>query len=153
MRRAEYWPELLQDVTFAFRHFVAQPGFTIVSLLTLAIGIGATSAIFSAVHAVVLQPLPYPAPDRLVNVYEDYQGQPGGVSAGNFTDARAGATAFKELAAVQYSSFNLAYEGSAERVTGARVTAGFFDVFGVQPALGRALRWPKTSPAKSRWSC
>jgi hypothetical protein len=57
MRRTEYWSELVQDVTFAFRHFVSQPGFTAVALLTLAIGIGATSAIFSAVHAVVLQPL------------------------------------------------------------------------------------------------
>jgi putative ABC transport system permease protein len=150
MRRTEYWSELTQDVTFAFRHFVAQPGFTIVALLTLAIGIGATSAIFSAVHAVVLQPLPYPAPDRLVNVYEDYQGQPGGVSAGNFTDARAGATTFKELAAAQYSSFNLAHEGTAERVTGARVTAGFFDVFGVQPALGRPFTAAEDEPGKEQ---
>jgi putative ABC transport system permease protein len=150
MRRTEYWSELTQDVTFALRHFVAQPGFTAVALLTLAIGIGATSAIFSAVHAVVLQPLPYPAPERLVNVYEDYQGQPGGVSAGNFTDARAGATTFRELAAAQYSSFNLTHEGSAERVTGARVTAGFFDVFGVQPALGRPFTAAEDEPGKEQ---
>jgi putative ABC transport system permease protein len=150
MRRTEYWSEITQDVTFAFRHFVAQPGFTVVALLTLAIGIGATSAIFSAVHAVVLQSLPYPAPDRLVNVYEDYQGQPGGVSAGNFTDARAGATTFKELAAAQYSSFNLAHDGSAERVTGARVTAGFFDVLGVQPALGRAFTAAEDEPGREQ---
>ena len=150
MRRTEYWSELRQDVTFAFRHFVAQPGFTAVALLTLAIGIGATSAIFSAVHAVVLQPLPYPAPDRLVNVYEDYQGRPGNVSAGNFTDARAGATTFRELAAAQYSSFNLTHEGSAERVTGARVTAGFFDVLGVQPALGRPFTAAEDEPGKEQ---
>ena len=150
MRRTEYWSELTQDVIFAARHFVAQPGFTAVALLTLAIGIGATSAIFSAVHAVVLQPLPYPAPDRLVNVYEEYQGRPGGVSAGNFTDARAGATTFRELAAAQYSSFNLTHEGAAERVPGARVTAGFFDVFGVQPALGRPFTAAEDEPGKEQ---
>jgi hypothetical protein len=88
MRRTEYWSELVQNVTFAFRHFVAQPALTIVALLTLAIGIGATTAIFSAMHAVVLQPLPLPAPERLVNLYEDYRGRPGSVSAGNYTDAR-----------------------------------------------------------------
>jgi putative ABC transport system permease protein len=150
MWRTEYWSELVQDVTFAFRHFVAQPGFTIVALLTLAIGIGATSAIFSAVHAVVLQPLPYPAPERLVNVYEDYRGRPGGVSAGNFTDVRAASTAFDGLTAVQYSSFNLTSEGAAERVTGARATAGFFEVLGVQPALGRGFTAAEDEPGKEQ---
>src|SRR5436190_4830161 len=148
MRRTEYFRELVQDVTFASRHFIAQPGFTLVALLTLAIGIGATSAIFSAVHAVVLQPLPYPAPERLVNVYEDYRGRPGGVSAGNFTDVRAAATTFDGLAAVQYSSFNLTSEGAAERVTGARATAGFFGVLGVKPALGRPFTEAEDEPGK-----
>jgi putative ABC transport system permease protein len=150
MRRHEYWSELVQDMTFALRHFVAHPGFTVVALLTLSIGIGATSAIFSAVHAVVLQPLPYPAPGRLVNVYEDYRGRPGGVSAGNFTDVRAAAMTFEALAAAQYSSFNLTREGSAERVTGARVTASFFDVFGVQPALGRPFTTAEDEPGKEQ---
>jgi putative ABC transport system permease protein len=148
--RTEYWSEVVQDVTFAFRHFVAQPGFTAVALLTLAIGIGATSAIFSAVHAVVLKPLPFPAPERLVNVYEDYRGRPGGVSAGNFTDVSAAATSFDALAAVQYSSFNLTREDAAERVTGARVTAGFFDVFGVKPALGRPFTVAEDEPGKEQ---
>jgi predicted permease len=150
MGRTEYWSEVAQDVTFAFRHFVAQPGFTVVALLTLAIGIGATSAIFSAVHAVVLQALPYPAPDRLVNVYEDYRGRPGGVSAGNFTDVRAAATSFDALTAAQYSSFNLTLEDAAERVTGARVTASFFDVFGVKPALGRPFTLAEDEPGKEQ---
>jgi putative ABC transport system permease protein len=150
MGRTEYLSELGQDVTFAFRHFIAQPGFTLVALLTLAIGIGSTSAIFSAVHAVVLQPLPYPAPERLVNVYEDYRGRPGGVSAGNFTDVRAAATTFDGLAAAQYSSFNLTSEGAAERVTGARVTASFFDVLGVQPALGRPFTVADDEPGREQ---
>ncbi len=146
MRRTEYWSELVQDVTFAVRQFLAQPAFTIVALLTLAIGIGATTAIFSAVNAVVLKPLPLPAPERLVNLYEDYRGRPDGVSAGNYTDARASATTFDSLAAVQYSSFNLTREDSAERVTGARVTASFFDVFGVTPSLGRAFTAAEDEP-------
>ena len=150
MRHPEYWSEVVQDVTFALRHFVSQPGFTAVALLTLAIGIGATSAIFSAVHAVVLQPLPYPGPDRLVNVYEDYRGRPGGVSAGNFTDVRAAATSFDALTAAQYSSFNLTREDAAERVTGARVTASFFDVFAVKPALGRPFTIAEDEPGKER---
>jgi putative ABC transport system permease protein len=146
MRRTEYFSALVQDVTFALRHFLSQPAFTIVALLTLAIGIGATTAIFSAVNAVVLEPLPLPSPDRLVNVYEDYRGRPGGVSAGNFTDARAAATTFEGLAAAQYSSFNLSRENSAERITGARVTASFFDVFAVRPALGRAFTAAEDEP-------
>ena len=146
MRRTEYFSALVQDVTFALRYFLSQPAFTIVALLTLAIGIGATTAIFSAVNAVVLEPLPLPSPDRLVNVYEDYRGRPGGVSAGNFTDARAAATTFDGLAAAQYSSFNLSREDSAERITGARVTASFFDVFGVRPALGRAFTAAEDEP-------
>jgi putative ABC transport system permease protein len=146
MRRTEYFSALVQDVTFALRHFLSQPAFTIVALLTLAIGIGATTAIFSAVNAVVLEPLPLPSPDRLVNVYEDYRGRPGGISAGNFTDARAAATTFEGLAAAQYSSFNLSREDSAERITGARVTASFFDVFAVRPALGRAFTAAEDEP-------
>jgi putative ABC transport system permease protein len=146
MQRTEYFSALVQDITFALRHFLSQPAFTIVALLTLAIGIGATTAIFSAVNAVVLEPLPLPSPDRLVNVYEDYRGRPGGVSAGNFTDARAAATTFEGLAAAQYSSFNLSREDSAERITGARVTASFFDVFAVRPALGRAFTAAEDEP-------
>ncbi|HMC78216.1 MAG TPA: ABC transporter permease [Vicinamibacterales bacterium] len=139
----------MRDIKFALRQFGAQPGFTAVALLTLAIGIGATSAIFSAVHAVVLQPLPYPAPERLVNVYEDYRGRPGGVSAGNFTDARNGAGTFESMAAAQYSSFNLSRENAAERITGARVTASFFDVLGVQPALGRPFTAAEDEPGQA----
>ena len=70
MRRTEYFSELTQDVSFACRQLLANPGFTIVSVLTLALGIGATTAIFSAVQSVVLRPLPFPQPDRLVSVYE-----------------------------------------------------------------------------------
>src|SRR6185295_9905152 len=70
MRRTEYVSELTQDVTFACRQLIQNPGFTAVAVLTLALGIGATAAIFSAVYAVVLRPLPFRAPDRIIAVYE-----------------------------------------------------------------------------------
>ena len=150
MRRTEYLSELRQDVVFTIRQLVSQPGFAAVAILTLALGIGATTAIFSAVHAVVLRPLPLPEPDRLVAVYEEWRGNAGNVSAGNYTDARAASTTFAALTAVQYSSFNLARDGAAERVIGARVTASFFDVFGVQPSLGRAFTEDEDQPGREQ---
>ena len=150
MRRTEYWSELTQDVTFAVRHFVAQPGFTLVALLTLAIGIGATSAIFSAVHAVVLQPLPYPAPERLVNVYEDYQGRPGGMSAGNFTDARAARrpSASSPPRSIRASTSRTRRRGARRSARASRPATS--DVFGVQPALGRPFTAAEDEPGKEQ---
>jgi predicted permease len=146
MQQRGYFSALRQDVAFAIRQLVRQPGFTAVAILTLGLGIGATTAIFSAVHAVVLRPLPLEQPDRIVAVYEDFRGNPGDISAGNFTDARNATTAFDALTAIQYSSFNLSVEGTTERVIGARTTAAFFDVFGVRPALGRAYTEDEDQP-------
>jgi putative ABC transport system permease protein len=131
--------DLLQDIAFGFRQMLRNPGFTAVAILTLALGIGATTAIFSAVHAVVLTPLPVPDPERIVAVYEFWRGNPGNVSAGNYIDAVAASGSFSHSTAVQYSSFNLGATSDAERIIGARVTAGFFGVFGTQPALGRVF--------------
>ncbi len=146
MRRTEYLIELRQDIVFAIRQLLAQPGFALVAILTLALGIGATTAIFSAVNAVVLRPLPLPQPERLLAVYESFRGNPGNVSAGNFIDVQSGNKTFAALTAIQYSSFNLSHEDAAERVIGARVTAGFFDVFGVRPAIGRAFTEDEDQP-------
>lgn len=148
MNRSEYVSELAQDIRFGGRYFLAQPSFTVIALLTLAIGIGATTEIFSAVNAVVLRPLPLPAPERLVSVYEDYRGRPGAVSAGNYTDVKGSAPSFESLTAIQYSSFNISRNESAERVFGARVTASFFGVFGVAPALGRAFTEAEDEPGR-----
>jgi putative ABC transport system permease protein len=150
MRRTEYWLELRQDVVFAVRQLLARPGFAALSILTLALGIGATTAIFSTVHAVVLRPLPLPHPERIVAVYEEWRGNPGNVSAGNFTDVQRDARTFNALTAIQYSSFNLAREGAVERVIGARATAGFFNVFGVQPALGRSFTTEEDQPGREQ---
>ena len=150
MRRTEYLAELIQDVTFAGRQLLRNPGFTAVAVITLALGIGATAAIFSAVHAVVLRPLPIPSPERVVAVYTDWRGRAGNVSAGNFTDGVAPASAFSAVTAIQYSSFNLADTEDAERVIGARTTAGFFDVFATAPLHGRVYRADEDQPGREQ---
>src|SRR6185503_15577872 len=113
--------------------------FTIVALVTLSLGIGATAAIFSAVQAVVLRPLPVPEPARILAVYTAWPQGPGSVSAGNFVDGVEPVSSFSATTAIRYSSFNIGDAAEAERVIGARVTSGFFSVFGVAPARGRVF--------------
>ena len=146
MRRTEYLTELTQDLTFAVRQLLHHPGFTIVALVTLSLGIGATAAIFSAVQAVVLRPLPVPEPSRILGVYTAFRQGRGNVSAGNYVDGIETASSFIATTAIRYSSFNLADTAQAERIIGARVTAGFFDVFGVAPAHGRVFTADEDRP-------
>ncbi len=150
MRRREYVGELRQDIGFALRQLVANPGFSLVAIVTLALGIGATTAIFSAVNAVVLRPLPIADPERLVFVFNEWKGNLGSVSAGNFTDVAAEQRGFDSLTAMEYSSFNLSDGTSAERIVGARATASYFDVFGVRPALGRVFRPDEDQPGREQ---
>jgi putative ABC transport system permease protein len=150
MRRTEYFSELTQDVTFAGRQLVRTPGFTVVAVLTLALGIGATTAIFSAVQSVVLQPLPFPQPDRLVSVYEFVRNSRNNVSAGNFVDGIEPVSAFSAVAAEQFSSFNLSDAGDTERLIGGRVTAGYFDVFNLPPARGRVFTKDEDQPGREQ---
>ena len=153
VRRTEYLSEIFQDLTFAVRQMIKNPAFTAAAVLTLALGIGATTAIFSAVKAVVLQPLPFPNPDRLLAVDEDTRGGRGNVSAGNYVDGVEPVQKFDSVTAVQYSSFNLSDTGQPERVVGARTTWGFFQVFAMAPAMGRVSPATKTSPDATRSSC
>jgi predicted permease len=148
MRRTEYFSELKQDVTFACRHLLKNPAFTIVAVLTLALGIGAITAIFSAVQAVVLRPLPVPEPERIFAIYETWQDRRGNVSGGNFTDALAANTTFSDMTAIQYSSFNLSDSEGAERIIGARATASFWSVFGVAPSIGRVFGAEEDQPGR-----
>jgi predicted permease len=150
MRRTEYLSELTQDVTFACRQLLKSPGFSIVAILTLALGIGATAAIFSAVHAVVLRPLPVPDPDRIVAVYEFFRNSRGNMSAGNYVDAVSESASFSHTTAIQYSSFNVGDSADAERITGARTTAGFFGVFSTPPALGRVYSAEEDQPGREQ---
>jgi predicted permease len=148
MRRIEYVSELTQDVTFALRQLAHNPGFTIVAIVTLALGIGATAAIFSVVQSVILRPLPVPQPDRIVAIYEDSRGNRSNVSAGNYVDGIEPVGGFMATTAIQYSSFNLAEATDAERVIGARTTAGFFPVFGVAPLHGRVYTAAEDQPGR-----
>jgi putative ABC transport system permease protein len=136
-----WMPECRDDVRFALRQITKAPAFAAVAVVTIALGIGATTAIFSVVHAVVLQPLPYPDPDQLMVVGEDFdgRGRPSDVSIGNFSDWRAHATSFSALGASNYFNFNLSDEGRPERVLGARVTHTWFSVMGVAAEHGRVL--------------
>jgi predicted permease len=138
MRRAEWMHELGQDARYALRQLGRMPGFTTVAALTLAIGIGATTAIFSIVNAVVLRPLPFPEPDRLVRVYSSRRGADGSASAANFVAWRERARSFSQLVPVEYRNFTLLTgDRPAEQVTGERVSADFFPALGVPMRLGR----------------
>ena len=151
MRIAQYLSELRQDAAFSVRQMLASRAFTLVAVSTLALGIGATTAIFSAVNTVVLRPLPVPDADRLVEVHSVWRdlGR-GNVSAGNFVDMAAEQTAFQAVTAVSGGSMTLARDEGAERVVGVRATGGFFDVWGVPPALGRVFGAAEDEPGRDQ---
>jgi putative ABC transport system permease protein len=136
----------IQDVRYALRSFGKSPGFTAAAVATLALGIGANAAIFGLVEAVILRPLPFHQPERVVYVTETWQGRRGSVSAGNFDDLRRAARSFEALAAVRYGNVNLAESGEPERVESARVTRDFFKVFGVAPLRGRVFTADEDRP-------
>ncbi|HEV3469092.1 MAG TPA: ABC transporter permease, partial [Pyrinomonadaceae bacterium] len=138
--RATAVEQLLKDLGYGLRMLRRKPGFTAVAVLTLALGIGANSAIFSVVDAVLLRPLPYPEPGRLVSVYESLpQGGTGSVSVPNLFDWRAQSDVFTGIAAYQTADFNLQEEEQPVRAVGVMVTPNFFDVLGVRPRLGRGF--------------
>jgi putative ABC transport system permease protein len=130
----------MNDVRFALRQLRKSPGFTALALLTLALGIGACTAIFTVVNSVILRPLDYPESERLMIVRETNLPQfpEFSVSPANYRDY-AQAEAFASVYAVQGASYNLTGRGEPVRVIGQRVSSGMFDVLGVKPALGRAF--------------
>jgi putative ABC transport system permease protein len=129
----------MNDIRFALRQLAKAPGFTLVALLTLAIGIGACTAIFSIVNSVLLRPLSYPHPEELVSIREsDPPDLPVfSVSPGNYSDWRKQATSFAQMAAANFDAFNITGTGDPIRVYGQRVTLNYLATMGVQPALGR----------------
>jgi putative ABC transport system permease protein len=136
----EHLAQIAQDVTYAVRGMRRQTGFVAVAILTLALGIGANTAIFSVVHAVVLVPLPYADPGTLVAVSNHWPGNTrGGLSDPEYLDY-AERSRGMHVAAMSDVAMNLVGgSGDPERVNGAVVTANTFDVLGVQPVLGRAF--------------
>lgn len=138
MRRTEYLNELSHDVRFAIRQLLKAPAFAAIAILTLGLGIGATTAIFSAVEAVVLRPFPYADPSRMVFAWNHSERfGDGSVSVGDFTDWHRRSRSFSELAAVQFLGVTIANGDTPDRATAGIVTPDFFPLYGVQPARGR----------------
>jgi putative ABC transport system permease protein len=135
-RRTNMIADLWQDLRYGARMLAKQPGFTLIAVITLALGIGANTAIFSIVNAVLLRPFPFPAPERLVTLGEYTSG--GSVSYPNFVDWRVQHTVFEAISAVRGNeSFNLTGSGEPERLQGRLVSAEFFSTLGVKPVVGR----------------
>jgi predicted permease len=130
--------EMFQDLRFGLRMLLKKPGFTLIAVFTIALGIGANTAIFSVVNAVLLRPLPYRNAERIVAIQEiSKEGKRIQVTPANFLDWRAQNTVFEHLSAIFTRGSNLAGENGAERIDLAVTSADFFDVFGARPQQGR----------------
>jgi putative ABC transport system permease protein len=139
----------VQDIRYGVRAFVQRPGFTAVAVLTLAIGIGATTTIFSVVDAVLLKPLPYPDADRLFVLWEsnDRRGMPYmNVAPPNFADWRARSRSFESMGVWRDQSFTLTGHGAAEQVHGAGMSHDLFEVLRVPPLMGRTFTASEDQP-------
>ena len=129
---------MLQDVRYALRMLLKKPGFTLVVVLTLALGIGANAAIFSVVKGVLLNPLPYPNPEQLVTFHQSKPNfDTGAIPYLNFVDLQRENQTFSAMSVSRGAGFTLIGVGDAERVTARMVTADFFTVYGIQPTQGR----------------
>jgi predicted permease len=141
--------DLRHDVAYAVRQLLAAPAFTGVAVATLAIGIGATTAIFSGVNSVVLRPLPVPEPDRIVVIGETWQtSRDGNVSVGNFVDMAAEQTVFEAVGAATVMNATLSRESAAQRTLVGRVSAGFFEVFRTRAEHGRVFSAAEDQPGR-----
>ena len=137
--------DFYQDVRFGFRMLVSRPGFTASAALCLALGIGATTAIFSVVNAVVLRPLPFAQPDRLVRIYTEFPNFPNGglrrfwISAPEYFDLKRDTRSWQSLDLWNVGGVNLGAEPQPVRVTAAYITGSLLSTLGVSPVMGRLL--------------
>src|ERR1700729_2545624 len=128
---------LLQDLKFAARMLAKFPAFTAVAILTLALAIGANTALFSVVNGVLLNPLPYPDPEQLVTLHESKPNfNTGSISYPNFLDWQRTNRTLSSMAISRGSSFSLTNLGEAEQVQAQLITSDFFSILGVNPVLG-----------------
>jgi predicted permease len=139
----------LSDIRYAVRNLIKRPGFTAIAILTLAVGIGANSTIFSAVNALLLKPLPFPELDRVVAIWDKnpirgYDHNE--VAFANYLDWRAQNQSFEQLALYRWWSANLTGVESPERLQGFLVTGNFFDVIGTKPIMGRTFYEQENQP-------
>ncbi len=140
---------LRQDLHFALRRLVKAPLFTLVAVATLALGIGANSAIFSVVNGVLLKPLPYPEPGRLVGVYHIVDGRRAVMSGPNFTDVAKSATTIESIAAIATGRAVLTGEGEPTRLAVASVSASMFDVLRAHAEAGRVFAADENTPGRA----
>jgi predicted permease len=139
--------QFARDVRFGARALRKNPGFAIVAVLTLALGIGANTAIFSVVEGAVLAPLPYPQPDRLVTVSESRPNlKQLDISYPDFQDWQRNARSFEAMAALTWHDYDLTSPGVAEHLDGMEVSSGFFGTLGVKPVLGRDFSLAEDQP-------
>ncbi len=131
--------ELVQDFRYGQRVLRKSPGFAAVAVLTLALGIGATTAIFSVVNAVLLRPLAIEDPSRVVYLQEQLKSTSMGVSVGNFNDIKNQSASYAEISCSNFASFNVETQATPERVDGEIATSNYFGTFGVQPIAGRVF--------------
>ena len=146
---------MLNDLVYALRSIAKKPLFYAVATVTLALGIGANAAIFTVVNGVLLRPLPYPHPDRLMMVWTHNPRQGFDKDVGtypNFEDWRRASTSFERMSAYSGASVTLTGSGDPAQIRGARVTPDFFETLGVAPASRTGLRpRPTGRPAVSAW--
>lgn len=145
---------LVKDIRYALRSLRKNPGFTATAVLTLTLGIGANSAIFSVVNGVLLEPLPYPDPDELVAVYQVRRGERGAMAPANFFDMQERSIALEEMAAFEGGTYTLTGAGDPARVEGVRVSEGSSAACCTshRRSAGASSR-KRTVPARIAWSC
>jgi putative ABC transport system permease protein len=146
---------LLQDVRFAIRQMVQKPGFALLVMLTMALGIGANAAIFSVLDAVLLKPLPYDKPEQLIKVWTRFTGigapnDQNWVSAPEFRDLQQLNHSFSDLAAIAADSVNLGVKGSPQRVLGAAVSPNLFGMLGAKATIGRTFLPEEGQPGREK---
>ena len=146
--RLGHWVEtLFKDLRFGVRSLGKSPGFTAVTLLTLALGIGANTAIFSIVNAVILRPLPYPEPERLVKIWPDRPRV--STSKADYLEIKRRARSFEDIGAYSNWGFALTGTGEPAKLEGARATANLFALLGANAAIGRTFAVDEDQPGKS----
>lgn len=139
---------LIRNLSYGLRGLRKSPGLTAAVIATLMLGIGATTAIYTVVYAVLLAPLPYPQPDQLVMVWSKVNGGNNGMSAGDFLDWKEQSKSFQQLCAFTGGSFNLATEDQPEQLDGMRATPGWFNMQGIPFLMGRDFLSEEGIPGK-----
>jgi putative ABC transport system permease protein len=142
---------LLSDIRYGVRNLIKRPGFTLIAVVTSALGIGANTSIFSAINALLLNPLPIPDQSRIMAIWDKNPSHGldhNEVTVANYFDWRAQNNSFEKLALYRWWSVNLTGLETPERIQGFLVTGNFFDTLGVTPVMGRAFTEEENQPGK-----